>query len=186
MFRRVTLFFLGLATALYPALVYFALERFNLRWLVSGMVFLLLVRVLLFLPEISWKVSLIFCALVFGILAQQAGWAVSPLCYPVIVNALFLLVFVWSLYHPPPMIERLARLADPDLPPQGVAYTRKVTWVWSAFFLMNGILAAITVWHADLGIWALYNGFLAYLLMGLLMAGEYWVRQKVKRSFGHA
>ncbi len=186
MFRRLMLFFLGLVTVLYPVLVYFALGRFNLRWVVSGMAFLLLARMIFFLPEISWKVGLTLCALVLGLLAWPSSWVVSALSYPVIVNALFLLVFVWSLYHPPPVIERLARLTDPDLPPQGVAYTRKVTWVWSAFFLMNGILAAITVWLADLEIWALYNGFLAYLLMGLLMAGEYWVRQKVKRSFGHA
>ncbi|HHJ40461.1 MAG: hypothetical protein AXA67_08320 [Methylothermaceae bacteria B42] len=186
MFRRVMLLLLGLATAAYPAIVYFTLDCLDPRWLLAGIAVLLAFRSLFFITRISWKTALIACALLMGLLGWQSFGRASVLWYPVIVNALFLLAFLWSLYHPPPVIERLARLTDPDLPPEGIAYTRKVTWVWCAFFLINGIIAAMTVWHADMEIWALYNGFLAYLFMGLLMAGEYVVRQKVKKSFNHA
>ncbi|MNJ71634.1 hypothetical protein D3C77_682010 [compost metagenome] len=81
------------------------------------------------------------------------------------------------------LVERLARLTDPDLPPAGVRYTRTVTRVWCGFFVLNGTLAAATIWHGDLALWSLYNGLVSYLLMGLLMGAEYLVRLRVKRSF---
>jgi uncharacterized membrane protein len=48
------------------------------------------------------------------------------------------------------------------------------------FFVINGtIAAALTLW-APLAWWTLYNGLIAYLLMGLLFAGEWLVRQRVR------
>ncbi|MGJ4749149.1 hypothetical protein ACQV5M_22485, partial [Leptospira sp. SA-E8] len=110
--------------------------------------------------------------------------------YPVLVNAVLLAVFAWSLRHPPAVIERLARLAEPALPPSGVAYTRGLTRVWCGFFIVNGLLALVTaLWPRQAGgdeIWALYNGLIAYLLMGLLFAGEWLLRPHLRRRMeGH-
>ncbi|MBY4676111.1 COG4648 family protein [Marinobacterium arenosum] len=102
--------------------------------------------------------------------------------YPVIMNLGFLVLFVSSLFSPPPIVERLARLKEPDLPQAAVAYTRKVTWLWSSFFLLNGTIAAITAVWADDEVWMLYNGFIAYLLIAALASGEWLVRQRVKRG----
>ena len=57
-------------------------------------------------------------------------------------------IFAASLRFPPTVIERIARLTEPDLPPEGVIYTRKVTVVWVAFLLVN---AAISLWTALCG-----------------------------------
>ena len=54
--------------------------------------------------------------------------------YPVIVNALMLAVFGGSLFAKQTVIERLARLQHPDLPPEGVSHTRRVTQIWCGFF----------------------------------------------------
>ena len=76
--------------------------------------------------------------------------------------------------------ERLARLSEPDLPDKAIRYTRQVTIAWSVFFLCNGVLAAaLTLW-APLAWWTLYNGLISYLLMGLLFAVEWLVRQRVR------
>jgi uncharacterized membrane protein len=78
------------------------------------------------------------------------------------------------------VIERIARMMDPDLPPEGVRYTRRVTWVWVGFFCFNGLLsAALTLW-APLHWWTLYNGLIAYLLMGVLFVGEWLLRRRVR------
>lgn len=74
------------------------------------------------------------------------------------------------------MIERLARLQQPDLPAKGVLYTRRVTQVWCGFFIINGSIAFITAVWASFELWSLYNGLIAYLLMALLFAGEYLIR----------
>ena len=113
-------------------------------------------------------------------LANETHWL---LAYPVFVSLLFFAVFAYSLVHPPTVVERLARLEDPNLPPKGVAYTRKVTQVWSGFFLANAAISLGTVWHGDRWLWSLYNGGVFYVLMGLLMAGEMAVRRKVKASY---
>jgi uncharacterized membrane protein len=101
--------------------------------------------------------------------------------YPVMVNAGLLLVFGWSLYQPPTVIERVVRRRTPELPPEAVAYITKVTALWCAFFLVNGILALLTARYASTAVWSLYNGLIAYVLMGLLFGGEYLVRRRVMR-----
>jgi uncharacterized membrane protein len=95
----------------------------------------------------------------------------------------FFAVFAFSLVYPPTIVERIARLEDPDLPPKGVIYTRKVTLVWCGFFLINAAISLLTIWYGDPWLWSLYNGGIFYLLMGLLMAAEMAVRRKVKASY---
>jgi uncharacterized membrane protein len=118
------------------------------------------------------------------LLAALAIWnnALLPLkLYPVLVNLGMLAVFGYSLYAPPSVIERMARLSDPALPAYAVAYTRRVTQVWCGFFVINGTLAMVTAIWASAAVWSLYNGVLAYVLMGCLFAGEYLVRIVVRR-----
>lgn len=109
---------------------------------------------------------------------------VSPLmaarAYPVAISLAMAAVFAASLRYPPTVVERIARLSEPDLPPDGVVYTRQVTGVWVGFLLVN---AAISLWTAiwgSLDQWALWNGLLSYLAMGALFAGEYLVRRVVR------
>ncbi|TDV66048.1 hypothetical protein [Pseudomonas sp. LP_7_YM] len=100
--------------------------------------------------------------------------------YPVLISGFMLTLFGLSLMRGMPMVERLARLADPELPEVAIRYTRHVTQVWCVFFLLNGTMAAaLTLW-APLSWWALYTGLIAYGLMGILFAGEWVIRQRVR------
>ena len=90
-------------------------------------------------------------------LLDEADWM---LWYPVLVNASLLSVFGASLFSGMPVVERLARLGlrGKPLPPEGVAYTRRVTAVWCGFFVVNGSIAVATILADDLTLWALWNG----------------------------
>ena len=102
--------------------------------------------------------------------------------YPVLINLLLLGLFALSLKIGPPLVERLARLREPELPAVAVHYTRQVTKVWALFFLGNGLITvALTLW-APLFWWTLYTGLISYGLIGLLFAGEWLVRQRVRRT----
>lgn len=101
------------------------------------------------------------------------------LLYPASISASMLIVFGATLFRPPTMVERFARLREPDLPEQSVRYTRRVTEAWCVFFVCNGAIAVYTALFASREAWALYNGFIAYLLMGALFAGERLVRRRV-------
>ncbi len=113
------------------------------------------------------------------------AWLLIPLqMYPVLVSAIFLSVFGYSLISPPPIIERIARLSEPDLPPSAIIYTRRVTQVWCLFFIINGSISLGTVFLASPTVWYLYNGVVSYLLIGLLFGAEYLVRLRFKRRLG--
>ena len=104
--------------------------------------------------------------------------------YPVIVNAMLFGIFAYSLFVPPSAIERIAHMREPHLPPQAIAYTRRVTQIWCGFFAVNGVIAVYTALYASSAHWSLYNGFVAYILIGLLFAGEYCVRRRVMGRHG--
>ncbi|MGH7886281.1 MAG: hypothetical protein ACREPG_00320 [Candidatus Binatia bacterium] len=119
--------------------------------------------------------------LVLGLLALWFDRLLPLRLYPVLVNAALLSVFAYSLFSPPSIIERLARLHEANFPPAAIVYTRRVTQVWCLFFALNGAIALYTALFASMAQWSFYNGFLAYLLMGLLFAGEYCARCHFKR-----
>ena len=60
-----------------------------------------------------------------------------------------------------------------------------MTLVWCGFFVGNGTMALFTVLHGDMHLWTLWNGMVAYILMGMLMAAEWLVRQRVIKKEMH-
>ena len=165
----------------YPFMVYWGLQNYDAKLLLPLLLIILALRWLTGTGVSEHKVVIIT---LLGIIIITLVWGsqLSLKFYPVLMNLGFLTLFASSLLSPPSIVERLARLKEPDLPPEAVAYTYKVTQVWSVFFLFNGIIAAITaLWTSD-EVWMLYNGFIAYLLIGGLAGGEWLVRQRVKRG----
>ena len=171
-------------TVLYPLAIWFGDGRIEPRWLAL----LLLLAAAARLPAMKVSRAARWTAGAALLLAAAAVWAnaLLPLkLYPVLVNAALLAAFAWSLASPPSMVERMARLTEPDLPPEAIAYTRTVTQVWCGFFVVNGSIALGTALWATQAVWSLYNGVIAYVLMGLLFAGEYLVRIRFKRAHNH-
>lgn len=172
----------ALLTALYPLALWLGEGRVEPRWLAL----LLVAAALLRLPSLKMKRSARWVAagaLLLAALAVSANALLPLKLYPVLVNASLLAAFGYTLLAPPSMVERLARLREPDLPAHAVAYTRKVTLVWCAFFCVNGSLALITALWASPAVWSLYNGVIAYLLMGVLFGAELLVRRRVKARY---
>lgn len=174
---------IGVVTVSYPLAIYFSLGHFEPRWIALILLSVAVMRALTS-PEKFWRYAA-GAALILALLSMYLNQATPLKLYPVIVSATLLSVFAISLWHPPSVIERLARLQDPNLPEQAVAYTKKVTAVWCFFFLVNGAIALFTALYASDKIWALYNGLISYCLMGLLFAGEWLIRPKHKTDVGN-
>lgn len=167
-------------TLLYPLAIWFGHGSIEPRWLAG----LLLLAAATRLPALRvsqaarWTAggALLLVAIAVG------SNAVLPLkLYPVLVNVAMLAAFGASLLAGMPMVERLARLREPELPPAAVAYTRRVTQAWCLFFAANGTIALGTALFASEAAWSLYNGVIAYILMGLMFGGEYLLRMRFKR-----
>jgi hypothetical protein len=122
------------------------------------------------------------------LLSGCAAWALlsgdsfGAMLYPVAVNLGFLGYFLLSLRAGQSAIERIARIAEPNLPPEGVRYTRFLTKAWCLLFLINATLALLTALHGDRVLWALYNGVLGYFLVGAALLGERLLRPWLMRS----
>lgn len=172
-----------LATLLYPLVIYFGLGRFEPRWLALLLLAIVLARAAISRDPV-WLAAAAG-ALILVVVSALANQILPLKLYPVLVNAVMLGVFSLSLRHPPSAIERIARLREPDFPPEAIVYTRKVTIVWCLFFIANGAIAFATALWASDRVWATYNGLIAYLLMGLLFVGEWLVRQRVRARSGH-
>jgi uncharacterized membrane protein len=117
-----------------------------------------------------------------GIITLSGGGKLGLKFYPVLVNVGFFIVFITSLFSNESIIERIARLNEPNLTYEAIAYTRKVTWVWCLFFLLNGGVAAVTALWASEKIWLLYNGIIAYILICSLFVGEWVVRKHYRTN----
>ena len=167
---------LTLASLAYPLLWYYGRENGAFFWLAAAMCALWLIRAAM--PQtggqraVALLLAAFFAAVLVFRLPDSMYW------YPVAVNALMLAVFGGSLFAKQTVIERLARLQHPNLPPEGVRHTRRVTQIWCGFFVFNGGMAALLAWSGRHDWWAVYTGIVSYILMGLLFAGE-WVYRKL-------
>ena len=167
---------------IYPLVIYFGLEHFEARYMA---IFLALILLLRFLSGSSIQglgnkkqhiiITIITIVVLMMTLKNNALDGLK--IYPVIVSFSFLVLFAYSLFKPPSIIERIARLQEPDLPEKGVIYTRNVTKIWCMFFLINGVIALYTAFFTSIAVWTLYNGLISYLIMGSLFAGEFIFRK---------
>jgi uncharacterized membrane protein len=172
-----------LAGMAYPLLVYLGLPFLPPSLIVLTALGLLALRLLVARRSAGsdrWLRPLLIAAVVL------IAWAAIDLrtairAYPVLLSLAAASVFGASLLSPPTVVERLARLSEPDLPPDGVAYARTVTQVWTVFLLGNAAVAAALGLWGSLAQWTLWTGLISYLLMGSLFVGEFAVRRLIRR-----
>jgi uncharacterized membrane protein len=176
---------LALVTLAYPFAVFLAIRRDQslALWLMAAVgVALVLVRAR---PRrdgngqtgSSLTMSLLAPALlaVLALVGHFIHWPRLALIWPVLVNLTFLWSFATSL-RGTPIVERFARLQDPALTPEKIAYCRAVTKVWCGFFVINAAVIGGLALARDLRWWTLYAGVISYVLIGVLFTVELIVR----------
>ena len=167
----------------YPVVIFFGIQFFQPRYVAMLIAFLLIVRWWTEARSIVSGMSSVYLAvfsiLLLGIIVTTITNNETMLrLYPALVNCGMLLIFGFSLKYPPSIIERFARLHEPDLTASGICYTRTVTQIWCVFFVFNGSIAVFTALYTSREIWSLYNGLIAYILMGIVFSGEWLVRRR--------
>ena len=103
--------------------------------------------------------------------------------YPAVMNLMMFLIFFTSLFQERTVIQKFALAMEPDADERVMDYTRNVTYVWSVFTFLNFAVSLVTVFMSE-KIWAIYNGFVSYFLVGLVFIIEYIVRINFKRKYG--
>ena len=177
--------------ALYPILIFAGLHYLDPRTVGACVLAALVLRYRrraahLFSGFSAVEFAALALPLALGIAVVVANDEMLLRLYPASISASMLLLFGATLVNPPTMVERFARLQHPDLAPERVRYTRRVTEAWCLFFVLNGAIAAYTAVFSPRETWAIYNGFVAYLLMGTLLVAERIVRRRVIRMSASA
>jgi uncharacterized membrane protein len=157
----------------YPFAVYFARDAVSARSFVLAAVALVAVRVVTARSQVAraWRLPLLLMTFVL-IASTLLDAEIADKAYPTLMSLAAALVFGWSLYHPPSLIETFARLRRPNLPPTAIDYCRKVTVTWTVWLVINAAIAATLAIWGSLASWTIWTGLLSYLAMGLLFAGE--------------
>ena len=178
----------GLLAVAYPFLIFA-----GLRWLDPRSLALLLGGALVLRAVMGWHrpsreelrrlvtpALLVSSVLVLTLAMNDARYL---LFVPALINGALLVAFGRTLRVGPPLVETFARLAHPDLSEAQVRHCRAVTLVWCVFFVVNGGFSLWLALQADIWIWTLYTGLIAYLLMGVIFATEFVVRSWRFRNY---
>ena len=118
-------------------------------------------------PLVGPAVLVVPALLLAGLLGEDR----ALLLLPSLINAALLVAFGWTLWRGPSMVEVFARRQG-DVPPEQLAYCRAVTAIWCVFFVLNGGIALWLAFYQSAARWAFYTGFVAYVLIGALLAAE--------------
>jgi len=126
-----------------------------------------------------WRGPLISAGVVIAALAPLDS-RIAAKIYPVALSLAAAYAFGSSLWKPPSLVERIARMGEPDIPAAGQTYCRIVTMIWTVWLIVNATIAALLAVLARAEAWALWTGLLAYLIMGALFGGEMLIRPHVR------
>ncbi len=170
--------------AAYPVAVFLGQGRVGL-WVPILLAALLLLARLCAVPSDAARAWRGLTAAAFILLLALALYnsGLAAKAYPVLVSAMLAAVFGLSLLRPPSVIERLAMLSEPDLPPAGRRYCRRVTVMWLGWLVFNALLSAALALWGSVEAWTLWCSVLSYLAMGALFLGEYAVRRHQRRRW---
>lgn len=97
---------------------------------------------------------------------------------PVLIQLMLMYFFGRTLLKGkgPSFIESFVRLEFPEFPPGISEYCRQLTILWTGFFAFNTIMCVtLAIWSNDYW-WAIFNGIFIYVMIGVLMIGEYIYR----------
>lgn len=172
-----------LLSMLYPFFVYWGLSNQKTSLLIVTLLILMLFKIF-YTQQPQERVAVIGLSAVIILITVFGSQQQGLKLYPAMVNFSFLALFGLSLFSRMPIVERIARLQEPELPLHAVRYTRRVTQVWTGFFAINGLISVLTVFAASERIWVFYNGFLAYIFIGIIMLAELLIRRQVRKQDG--
>jgi uncharacterized membrane protein len=185
-FKLIFNFFTPAITVLVPFIIYFGIKYFGIRYLLYGLLLLYLLRSAHSLRAGMKKnqvIMLVIISTIFG-LAIIFNRASLALYTPALINLGLLLSFGSTLFVGPPIIEIFARKHVKSLSENEVKYCRNVTILWSAFFIVNGCVSLAISATGNVDYWIIYNGFISYIMIGLIFIIEMTYRYYRFRNYG--
>jgi uncharacterized membrane protein len=185
----------GVLAVLYPLLVFCALVIFNLpiRYLSIGIIAFAIAYSVINSRHYKGRhtaVLFISPAILCAIGAVSLFMGDSPLVlklYPALADLAYITILTSSFFVSPPFayyfIEIFDRTIKDRIPaPRFERYCFKATLVWCVFFVLDGIIALLTVLYGTDIVWAVYNSGITYVIMGLIFFGEFVILKMIVKQ----
>lgn len=172
---------LTLTSLAYPLFWLWQGDSFVLAILPFFLAFLWLLKAIFFSQKKAKNLALTIAVMLFLIAVFRGQYLMF--WYPVLINTIMLILFGRSLWTEQTLVERLARLRQPNLPSHAIRYTRNVTRLWCVVFCINIIITSGLIFQNNYTAWAFYTGVIAYVIMGVVMSLEWVVRQIIMRKY---
>lgn len=188
--HHLTRLLVGIVLLGYPVLIYLLHGQADPAQLLAGLLILLGLRALVsawvLRRRVGWQVTLaavLFAGAAIVLLAFHDVRMHWLRFYPMLFDLAVAAAFLGSLTGRQSLVERFARAMRHDLPPEGVIYTRRVTWAWGILMIAVAAASLYTAVDATLQQWSLFNGLLVYVVIGAAFAVEYAVRRHMRRRW---
>lgn len=169
----------------YPILVYTSLQDFSARYFAGLILAISAIRFVVFQEarqKRQWPVLAavaVFCSIIIFSNSDTLLYY-----YPVMMSLTLALVFLSSLNSCTSLIEQILRGSGKPPPHYALPYIRRLTFWWGVFMLVNAVIATVTACCTTPSVWALYNGLLSYMAMGIFIVAELIYRPYYKKQHG--
>lgn len=174
--RLQTLLFVG-----YPLAVHLALIASQTNWALWLLVALSLSQLLTLFGtsgSARWLALIPALVLTLAIAGLLRGSLLALYLPPILISGGLLWLFASTLREGhEPIISRFARLVFQEEDPEQLRYTRRVTQLWSLFFLAMLLETMLLSVFAPLELWSLFANILNYLFIALLFVLEFAYRR---------
>ncbi len=171
---------------LYPLLVLVGMTYLGIR--LTAVILLLFVGrriIALLLANKAETRVVLYQAAAMGVIMGAAALSESPIALraaPFFISLTFIFTFAISL-RTTPLIERFARMTDPELSEEEVQYCRNLTKVWVAVLSCNSMLVFGAAFVEDHVLWSILVGPVSYSVLGSVFVFEYPYRKYRFRKF---
>ncbi|UCE90434.1 MAG: hypothetical protein JSW10_06380 [Pseudomonadota bacterium] len=183
MHRRSPWFLLLVAAIVtYPFVVHFNLLADRPLHAVIGLFVVLAIGLLVSLAYRNRNAATIIALAILGcaLVLNQVGTLQALYLPPIAFNAGLCALFASTLRPGKmPLITRYILKMEGEVPPELVPYSRNLTRIWAGFFALMALTSTLLALYAPTAIWSLFTNFINYLLVLLLLGGEYFMREKL-------
>ena len=165
----------------YPLAVHFALLSSKTQWALWLLVAVSLSQLLTLLRasgSARWMALAPALVLALCVIGLLQGSLLALYLPPIFISGGLLWLFASTLRAGrEPLITTFARVVFQESDPQQLLYTRRVTQLWSLFFLAMLLETVLLSLFAPLELWSLFANVLNYLFIALLFVVEFSYRR---------
>ena len=166
----------------YPILTHIAVST-GLAY-VARIAWLCLATLVFVAAPAKWRYAGLALLLVPLVVADAGMLLKAP---SVVFNLVFAAWFGLSLAAgEEPVISWFARLERGELTAELANYTRRLTGIWTVFFVLMAAVAALLAVFAASETWSIFANGVDYVLVGVLFVGEYAYRRVRYPHYRHA